>query len=233
MKNTFATLSLVAAASLLGASASQAATTFYTSSSAWNHAVGQSSTDSLDDLADSAGQLADTPLDRSTPDYGYGYSFYAYSLTRGAPDPVWIAGSGGNGFMGVPSAGDVLILDHITGSPTAFSINLFGVDGADSFMNYPVTLEVLDAKGRDVLYTIDPGSMTAGSFIGITSDAAIVTINVYPDWPSGASGSPRISLDNVAFAMTSAAPVPEPASGALLLLGGLAVAGRVRRRAAR
>ena len=215
---------LAAAALLVLAGTAQADVTFFTSSVAWNNAVSQPATDNLNSLGAQVGSTLATPVNRSAGAYSYG--FFGYDTLNSGAETVQVGGvTADDAFMTVTHPWDILIIDRISNAPKAFSINLFAVTDNDTFVTGPVTLEILDTLGRNKSYTINPGSATAGSFIGVTSDAAIRIINVYT---ATTESFTYVAMDNVTFAGL-AAPVPEPANYALML-GGLAALGMVARR---
>jgi len=219
----------VASALFVSLAGAQAQVTFYTSSDAWNNAVNHPQTDDLNNLGGLVGQQLATPTVRQAG--GYGYGFYAYDTVYGGAEAVQVGGTAQNAFMTVPNPWDILIIDNITGNPNAFGVNLFGVSAQDNFVPFPVTLEILDAKGRNQLYTFNPGSQS-DSFIGVISDAAIQIINVYPALgQGGGSNVPYIAMDNVTFSDATVVAVPEP-SALALMLGGLGLVGFVARRRA-
>ncbi|WP_077034941.1 PEP-CTERM sorting domain-containing protein [Pelomonas sp. KK5] len=214
---------LAAVALATAGGAAQAATTFYTSETSFLAAINKPVVDDYSDLAAYVGSNLSTPLTRS-PGGGYSYGLFAYSQTTGTADTVYISGTAANPSVSTTNAlNDVLILDRFTGGATAFGAYFYGADAADQFLPVTLTVEVLDAKGRDLMQTITPTGADGSGFVGFVSDSAIKILNVYVTSAAAADGVfPTMDHLMLGSAVTA---VPEPSTCSLLLAGAAVIGG--------
>lgn len=199
---------LVMAAMMLSAMAANADIRIFTDQAAFNAAITSPGVDNYDDLPLA---FLDSPLARTAG---------AYSYTVSSTSGLYGAGTGGDVWLSNFAANEAMVFSGFSGGVSAFGGNFFGSDVSGNYQeNTDVMLTASD--GSSVSFTITNSATT--SFLGFVSDTALTSVSLSSlgeYWPTA---------NNVTLAM--AAPVPEPASYAMLL-GGVALLGAARRRRA-
>jgi len=137
-----------------------------------------------------------------------------FSYSASAPSDIYLAG----GFLGTSQIDEDLTIVFAGGNVTAVGANFFATNFTDAFQAVPITITLSDGTAQ----TFTPSSL-AGSFRGFVSTAAITSLVISRPGASLYGG-----LDNLTVGTT---PVPEPASWALLALGGASLIVARRRRA--
>ena len=163
---------------------------------------------------------------------GGGYTTAAsFAFTGGTPSLGFSVTAGGNtrvfrdGFtIGNDNSRQTLDFTPTTGNVSAFGGNFTVTDATTSFLRASVTVTATDSLGASLSQTYTPASETVGSFRGFTTTGFFTSIVV-----SATSATGRFNAaDNVIVGR--AAPVPEPASFAVLGLGAIALLRRRKRR---
>jgi len=200
---------LLTAAMLFTALAARADITVFTSQAAFNAAVTNAGVDTYNDL-----EVMPYPasLVRTAG---------AYTYTVSSTDGLYGAGVPGDSWLSNNTLTQPMVFSGFTSGVSAFGGNFFGSDVSGLFMpGTSVTLTASD--GTTSTFTLD--NTTTSSFLGFTSTTSLVSVSLSSvgttHWPTA---------NNVTLAM--AAPIPEPASYAMLLAG-VALVGVARRRRA-
>jgi hypothetical protein len=197
---------LALAALLLGAASAQADITVYTSQAAFNAAVSAPGVDTYDDLSV---QLYAPSLLRNAGAYQYTVASTNGLYGAGGPSDFWLSNN---------TRSDPMTFSGFSSGVNAFGGNFFGSDVSGLFS--PGSTMILTASdGTTATYTLE--NATVGSFVGFVSTVALTSVSLTSAgeyWPTA---------NNVTLAM--AAPIPEPETYAMLLVG-MGLLGAARRR---
>jgi hypothetical protein len=197
---------LAAAAMMLAAMAANADIRVFTDRAAFNAATTNRGVDNYDDLPF---YFIESPLARSAGSYSY-FASSTGLFGAGATGDVWLSNV---------TTDQAILFSGFSGGASAFGGNFFGTDNAGLYLeNTNMSLTASASDGSTLTFTINNTATT--SFLGFVSDSALTSVSLNSlgeYWPTA---------NNLTLAM--AAPVPEPASYAMLL-GGVALLGAARR----
>ena len=218
------TAAVIAAASMLGSTATQAQVTTYSSVSSFNAATANVSVATFEGTSNST-------YVRATPFTGPGYSITASGNYLFQNDPTYTIyyydwGSGDN-LTFLPQG--VLTITFTT------PVNAFGIDlatfaddglsstppGAPSTI-YGGTIRVGTGQGN---FDIVTGQRPNRTFFGATSNTAFSAVTL-----TGITPNAFPVVDNLRLGSVAVAAVPEPATWAMMIMGFGVVAGAMRRR---
>ena len=221
MKTQAFALRAVALSTLLGAAgAAQAQLNFYSAQAAFQAATTAPQVDNFDDLFWAEGPMY---LSRSIGPYNY----YAYSLMPDASNSSFYnAGTDTDVWLSTNQATDTISFQFQGDTVFGVGGNFFATDANGSFLpGQSIKLDALDAEGHELVQIIN--NATPGSFYGFASSSPILYFEISAVQPSGDFA--WATANNLTMGGL-AAPVPEPASYALLMAGlGLAALRSLRR----
>ncbi len=113
---------------------------------------------------------------------------------------------------------------------TAFALDLGVFYGLGFPVQYGLPVTIGTSQGN---FTVNTATTQTLTFFGLTSDTAFTSFTI-GGVPNPAGFSPSIVLDNLSFGSANVtAPVPEPATWAMMLVGFGMVGAAVRRRQAK
>lgn len=219
MRISMAALALVSSAIALAGTA-QAATIFYSDAGNFSGAVSNSFTDDFED--------SDYRIFQNNAYMSSVKGQTRFETTGHLNNNLVFERSGNHEYCAGCNGSFTL---HFDGTSYGSADGVFGV-GLDIFSNDMPAYDALVTFGDNS--TASYSSLSAGSYLGVTSHLLVKSIAFGPD-TGAASQSGAFSIDNltvgnsirrVAYAQ---APVPEPASWAMMI-GGLALVGGVMRR---
>lgn len=215
------------AAAVLCVSASalpvRAQITVHTTLASWLAAVTGAGLDTFDDLDPVAGYY-ESPLLRTAGSYAYRVSEPNGLYPAGIPGAPGVRDTWLAGFSGLED----LLVDQFT--PAAFGVGgeFFLSDDNGALVSsgeFRITVASGATSWTDV---IDVGAVTS-SFLGFTATAGITSISLRAQ-DASINNQIFATINNIRIGGAPVSAVPEPASLALLLGGGLGLAGVTRRR---
>lgn len=195
----------------------QAAIDIYGDAASFGSAVTAAGTDTFFGVPQD--QAAANPMNRRT------LIGAAYHYQVSAEDSLIGAGNDSEVWLTANVASDVITFSHFKEGITAFGGNFFGTDFNGQYQTGGVTISVTDAAGFTFSQTL--ASPTVSGFVGFLSTGPrIVSVSLFAE-PLASGDSLWPTARDVVLGQAISA-VPEPASGALLLLGlsGVALARR-------
>lgn len=213
------------AALACAAGAAQATITVSTSLAGFTTAAGGTvSTDSFSNLTINQ-SLNTLTTSRTAGALGYALSSSSLSTdTVNSPSGLYVAPVAGNIAITTQWYADTLTLNNFASPVKAVGANVFGTNILGELATLALTIKATDVNGL-TLTTTSAGSSISG-FVGFVSDVPLASFVVSATAPST---DRYVTLDNVVLA---AAPVPEPASWLLMLVGAAAVLSLGKRRRA-
>jgi hypothetical protein len=202
--------SLSLAVLLCSAAAAQADITVYTDRAAFLAAVGNSATDTFNDLS-----MVETasPLNRSI-------NSYSYRASAGPVGDFFPAGSAADIWLSTLVANDTITFSNFSAGVRGFGGNFFGSDFNGAFL--PGKTIVLTASDGSTTRTVNLYDTTVNSFLGFVSTDPFSTISLRNDAIPGNVYWPTVN--NVTLA------VPEPETWGMLLAGLCLLGGMATRR---
>lgn len=212
---------LAAFLSVAAASANAALTTYSTSAS-FAAAVTSPLTDTFDDLTIPSSAIAfASPLTRHVGTYEYSASAPEMPADLG----LFPAGTVTDSWLGPFNSGAPLVFSNFVGGVKAIGGQFFAANiGGDFLAGQKVTVTVIDSQGATASTIFDAATLT--SFAGFSSTGTISSLTI------SVSNVEAFAVANNLILAQVAAPVPEPAAGAMLLAGMGALAALRRRRSA-
>ena len=145
-----------------------------------------------------------------------------YVYTAASPNNFFGAGSAANPSLSTNEAADAITFSNFSGFPNAIGGLFFDTDIDGALASGSLQLTATDSLGAISNQTIAGG---ATSFLGFVSTGTLASLVVRAVQPAGGFLWPAVDNLTLALAPPSGpAPIPEPTSAALLLvgLGGLA-----------
>jgi hypothetical protein len=202
---------LAVASSIAISGAVQAALVVFNSQSSFFAAVTSPGVDTYTNV--SVTSATASPMTRQAGPYVY---------MAASPDGFFGAGSAANPWLSTNTAADSITFSNFSGSASAIGGFFVGSDVNGAFASGSLRLIATDSLGAISNQTI-AGGVT--SFLGFVSTGTLASLVVSAVQPAGGFLWP--SVDNLSLALAAPsgpAPIPEPTSGALLLiaLAGLA-----------
>jgi len=191
------------AATLLTASASQAAVTIYTSQATFNAATTAQGVDTFAGF--SITSTTPSPINRSAGSYTY--------TAACSTSTFFGAGTTGDPWLSSNIATDTITFNNFSGGAQAAGGNFFASNVSGAFTAGDVQLTATDASGIVSQAVI---GATTSSFVGFVSDGALTSVTLASVQPT--TGFLWPTADNFTLAMR--ANIPEPTT-----LGALAAAG--------
>lgn len=205
-----------AALTLAVCGTANAAITIYTDQASFLAAISAPATDTFNNL--SITSSTPSPLNRTAGSYGYRATVSTTSFFG--------AGTNADHWLSTNTATDTITLTNFTGGVYGVGGNFFGSDINGSFAAGSVTLTATDASGTQT-HTIVGAS--TGSFLGFVSDTGVTNVTLAAVQPNSNFLWP--TANNVILG-GQLAPVPEPATWAMMIAGFGLIGASMRRKIA-
>lgn len=199
---TYAPLGL---ALLMTAGGAQAAISVYTSQASYLAAISAPGVDTYENFSITGS--TPSPVVRTAGSYGY--------TANATPAGTFFgAGSNADRWLSTNTATDSVIFNAFTGGVRGLGGFFFGSDINGQFRAGSIIVTATDASGT-VSQTIT--GATTSSFLGFVSTGPLLSASVSAVQPTGAFLWPTIN--NLTLGSAAVAPVPEPGTWAMLILG--------------
>ncbi|MES2740575.1 MAG: PEP-CTERM sorting domain-containing protein [Pseudomonadota bacterium] len=216
MKSRMTVLKSLSLAGLLfSVQAAKADITVFTDQAAYMAAVGDTGTDSFDNLP----YMSTGPIQRSAGAHGY-----TVGSAAGAGSPYLFAGGNGvDNWLSANRSQDTLVFSQFSSQIRGIGGEFFNTAGTGGLIDSgSITLTATEADGHTVSYALlNPG---VHAFLGFVSTGRLRHLSVRSPFQDGLLAFPTVN--NLQLSL---AAVPEPDTYAMLLAG-LAMLGAIARR---